>query len=480
MADPFGIGAGVVGVISLAIQITQVVVQFGLDWKDAPDDVKKFMAELQSLNSVLSGTTSILLNPDFVNAFHTLPSLLQSQLGAGTASVTGTKLMLAACKSELENLLAELEKRSKGHRAGWERFKGAFLAKRTRDAVENLHRQCQTLNSILSVDATTLGAATWKEVKEGRKEQHEWRQSEADQKILNWLTPVDFTTQQNDFISRRQEGTGQWLLDSDAFQQWVNQRGRTMFCPGIPGAGKTILASIVIDYIYNQYHGDPTTGVGYIYFNFRRQHEQQPEDLLSSLLKQLLREQASMPDSVKTLYKRHSPEQTRPSLSEIGAALRSVVANYSRTFIIIDALDEWQISSGDRTKFFSELSNPRRQTQANLFLTSRHIPKIETEFEGSVSMEIRASDDDVRRYLEGHMSQLPSFVSRNVDLQEEIVTEIAQAVDGMYVASEASGNYQSKLTIDQVSAGTASSGFTNWKEIAKGHQNGVKKSPQRI
>jgi hypothetical protein len=58
MADPFGIGAGVVGAISLTIQIAQVVVQFGLDWKDAPDDVKNFMAELQSLNSVLSRTTN--------------------------------------------------------------------------------------------------------------------------------------------------------------------------------------------------------------------------------------------------------------------------------------------------------------------------------------------------------------------------------------------------------------------------------------
>ena len=44
MADPFSIGAGIVGVIGLTIQIAQVVVQFRLDWKDAPAEVKSFMA----------------------------------------------------------------------------------------------------------------------------------------------------------------------------------------------------------------------------------------------------------------------------------------------------------------------------------------------------------------------------------------------------------------------------------------------------
>jgi hypothetical protein len=60
------------------------------------------------------------------------------------------------------------------------------------------------------------------------------------------------------------------------------------------------------------------------------------------------------------------------------------------------------------------------------------------EFEGSVSMEIRASSDDVRKYLEGHMSPLRSFISHKVGLQDEIVTEITQAADGMYVPLEAS------------------------------------------
>jgi hypothetical protein len=79
MAEAFGTGAGVVGVISLAIQITQVVIQFRMDWKDIPDNVKTFMAELGTLKTVLSETNSnILLNLDFKAAFQNRPSLLLS------------------------------------------------------------------------------------------------------------------------------------------------------------------------------------------------------------------------------------------------------------------------------------------------------------------------------------------------------------------------------------------------------------------
>jgi hypothetical protein len=70
MADPFSIGGSIVSVIGLAIQITQVVVQLGLDWKDAPANVKMFMAELQTLRTTLSeSNTNIILNPDFAEAF---------------------------------------------------------------------------------------------------------------------------------------------------------------------------------------------------------------------------------------------------------------------------------------------------------------------------------------------------------------------------------------------------------------------------
>ena len=270
---------------------------------------------------------------------------------------------------------------------------------------------------------------TYQEVKRVRREQEDCQR----QTILDWITPIDYTPQQSDFINRRQKKTGEWILESAEFQTWLNNSSQTLFCPGIPGAGKTILTSIVIEELTTRFSDNLKIGIAYVYCNFRRQDEQKIDGLLASLLKQLAGSQPSLPGSVKDLYDRYTTKQTPPSLDEIIGVLQSVAATYSRVFIIIDALDECQISDGCRQRFLSGLFDLYTKCGANIFATSRPISSIEKEFEGSTILEIRASEEDVRRYLEGCMFRLPGFIVRSLELQEEIKTRIIKAVDGMYV-----------------------------------------------
>jgi Cdc6-like AAA superfamily ATPase len=252
--------------------------------------------------------------------------------------------------------------------------------------------------------------------------------------ILDWLTPIDYATQQSDFTSRWQTGSGQWLLDSAEFKAWVDNKNQNLFCQGMPGAGKTVLTSIVIDELNTRFQRDMNVGIAYIYCNFRQQVEQKAEIFLASLLKQLAQGRSSLPYSVKSLHDSHKDRRTRPSLDEFSRALQSVATLYSRVFITVDALDECQATSGCRASFLSEIFNLHAKSRANLFMTSRSIPEVTKKFEGCISLEIRANEHDVRRYIDSHILHLPSFVGHNPDLQEEIKTEIVNAVDGMYVA----------------------------------------------
>lgn len=262
--------------------------------------------------------------------------------------------------------------------------------------------------------------------------------NDIDLRILEWVTPVDYGPHQSDFLRRREPGTGQWLLDSAEYQAWLGARKQTLFCPGIPGAGKTILTSVVVDHLERTYRADPTIRIAYIYCNYRRQEEQSTEKLLASLLKQLSQGENCIPNCLRGFYEHHIDKRTQISLLEIKAALHSVAEDCSTVFIVVDALDECQNSDGSRQKFLKELFGLQEKHGWNLFMTSRAIPEIlGSVSKTSISLEIRASTEDIERYLKGNTSQLPAFVQKNQELQQIIAAQISKAVDGMYVSANA-------------------------------------------
>jgi len=90
---------------------------------------------------------------------------------------------------------------------------------------------------------------------------------------MEWLSPIDFPAQQHDIITQRQEGTGQWFLDSPEFKRWLQGSDKTLFCPGIPGAGKTMMAAIAIDHLCRTAQcGDIV--VAYLFRNYKAQADQ--------------------------------------------------------------------------------------------------------------------------------------------------------------------------------------------------------------
>ncbi len=95
-------------------------------------------------------------------------------------------------------------------------------------------------------------------------------QKDEDCQILNWLTPLDCGTRHSDLLQKRQPGTCQWLLESKDFQNWLNTTQKTLFCPGIPGTGKSVLTSVVVDHLVSSFQDDETVCVAYIYLSFQR------------------------------------------------------------------------------------------------------------------------------------------------------------------------------------------------------------------
>lgn len=291
------------------------------------------------------------------------------------------------------------------------------------------------LRSDVNVNIDLLAALTGRLTRDNTFKLVRYQEDKEQQAILDWLTPTDYAPQQNDFLKQWQAGSGKWLLDSAKFKSWLGIKKQTLFCPGIPGAGKTILTSIVVDKLSSRFKDESNNGIAYIYCNFKRQDKQTLEDLLASVLKQLAQARSSLPQSVRSLYDKYKSMKARPSTDDISTALHSVVAEFSRVFILVDALDECRVNDSCRAKLLSQLSQLQTSCGVNLFATSRFIPDITERFERDTWLEIRASKEDIQRYLEGHIDELPRFVRRDLDLQQEISSEIVKAVDGMNVAS---------------------------------------------
>lgn len=57
--------------------------------------------------------------------------------------------------------------------------------------------------------------------------------SQVHQEVLDWLSPLNFASRHADIMSRRQKGTGEWLIDSAEFQDWSSGRQRMLWCAGM-------------------------------------------------------------------------------------------------------------------------------------------------------------------------------------------------------------------------------------------------------
>jgi len=303
--------------------------------------------------------------------------------------------------------------------------------------IRNVSEDIQELHAVVSETKSglekfgELGRTHFQRADTWMSQQDAQRRQDERQSILDWITDLDYTPQYNDFLDRRQVGTGKWLLDSERYATWVAAENPTLFCRGIPGSGKTILTATVIEDLNQRFAADQSVSVAYIYFNFRRQFEHQPRELLGCLLKQLASQQPAIPFALQALYEKHQGNRTKPDIHEIMDTLTSVARIYSRVFLVVDALDECRSDARCRNNFLENLATLQEKTNTSCFLTSRSIPEIEDLYSSCPSLEIVASNEDLSIYIDGHMDQLPAFVSSKPELRDQIKIEVISAADGM-------------------------------------------------
>ena len=152
-------------------------------------------------------------------------------------------------------------------------------------------------------------------------------------KILDWFSPLNFFKTQQDVFKKRQEDTGLWFIESPQFQDWRTGPTEILCCVGIrkssgrsltchvmlrstAGAGKSVLASVVVDHLRNRHQGrhrgaGRSVAIAVAYCNFKETKTHDAENLLAGLAMQMIVDHIPIPETLTKLHQSHRTKQTR-------------------------------------------------------------------------------------------------------------------------------------------------------------------------
>ncbi|KAI5786608.1 hypothetical protein FPQ18DRAFT_239586, partial [Pyronema domesticum] len=114
-----------------------------------------------------------------------------------------------------------------------------------------------------------------------------------------WLSPLEPCTRHQEIRSKRLKDTGSWFLNTPEFQTWYrlvynnemldNNPHPALACYGLPGAGKSVMSSLVIDRLSQIFSNNGNQfRLAYVYCDYQDKARQTAAHIIGALLKQLI------------------------------------------------------------------------------------------------------------------------------------------------------------------------------------------------
>jgi hypothetical protein len=152
---------------------------------------------------------------------------------------------------------------------------------------------------------------------------------------------TDCSSNHNEACELHEPDTSNWLFRSSEYKQWKCGSTRFLWLHGIPGAGKTVLLSHVVEDVKASVKAlcrpelVNDTGWGYYYCYYGRQQNETPH-MIRWFINQLCRQMNNIPSEVREIYE----EGGQPTTHQLIDTLAGAVQNFKRVYFAIDALDE--------------------------------------------------------------------------------------------------------------------------------------------
>ncbi len=257
--------------------------------------------------------------------------------------------------------------------------------------------------------------------------------------IVRWLAP--FNHEANYFVDdlrsacdSRHPGTCTWIVDRPEFEMWMNSShndpvARMLWMTGVPGAGKTVLSSFVINTCFKVLGKEPSRPILYFFFKNTDSDKNSVLSATRSLLFQLYSSSpANLSADIMSLRDDSGKEK---ALSEQG--LWNLFVKHARNLanltIILDALDECV----DVDLLLRCLIRLLDCCPAKVFVVSRREENITLALEDYPRIMIGHGDidADIRAYVTAEIGEIPRFQGKSV--QRRVISALASGHGGMFL-----------------------------------------------
>ncbi|GAW19057.1 hypothetical protein ANO14919_085410 [Xylariales sp. No.14919] len=263
--------------------------------------------------------------------------------------------------------------------------------------------------------------------------------------VHNWLRATNVEIDQDSHAKARAEypGTGQWLLKTTLFKEWFNPQYTTipplLWLNGIPGAGKTILASLVVEEVRRL---NPVPTVLFFYCKHGNSERDNFVALGRSLLAQFLKQDTGL---LASFYQKscRSGEAVLTSPALVEELLTLAFGNCKGAYIILDGLDECPrhqrkyITQWFR-KLVEDLTNEAPERLRCLFV-SQDDGVARKDFAGLASIKIRAEDNkrDIEEYSRIEANKLKeSCASFTEEKATAIASTVVEVAEGLFLLAK--------------------------------------------
>jgi hypothetical protein len=252
--------------------------------------------------------------------------------------------------------------------------------------------------------------------------------------IIEWLAVPLRSQGFDDARKLRSATTGNWFLNGTTFKDWMSAPKSVLWLHGIPGSGKTVLSSSIIETLINTTDGSDQAVTLQFFFDFRTHDRQAHDHFLRSLLAQLQISTPEILESIRSLHTRYKDKSHYPGEKELLETLHRTLTDFGRTFIVIDAIDECE-ARHRLIEVIEEIVSWNLE-QLHLLATSRREPDIEAFFTRISShechMDLATVNDDIRWHVQESIKMDPRLKRWPAEIQDEIGVTVASKAGGMF------------------------------------------------